>query len=66
MLRGWCGGGRVGFLNEVGDRATLPALIKAAESESEFDVRVEMLAAIDRIESGKASQLPMWMRISQS
>lgn len=54
------------FLNEVGDRATLPALMKAAESESEFDVRVEMLAAIDRIESGKASQLPMWMRISQS
>ncbi|MEL7069700.1 MAG: virulence factor [Cyanobacteria bacterium J06581_3] len=54
------------FLNEVGDRATLPALMKAAESEIEFDVRVEMLAAIDRIESGKASQLPMWMRISQS
>ncbi|MGB3766032.1 MAG: hypothetical protein WA947_05695 [Phormidesmis sp.] len=53
------------FLNEVGDRATLPALIKAAEPESEFDVRVEMLAAIDRIESGNASQLPMWMRISQ-
>ena len=54
------------FLNEVGDRTTLPALIKAAESESEFDVRVEMLAAIDRIGSGKASQLPMWMRINQS
>ena len=54
------------FLNEVGDRATLSALTKAAESESEFDVRVEMLAAIERIKSGKASQLPMWMRISQA
>jgi HEAT repeat protein len=54
------------FLNEVGDRTTLPALTKAAESESEFDVHVEMLAAIDRIKSGKASQLPMWMRINQS
>lgn len=54
------------FLNEVGNHATLPALIKAAESEGEFDVRVEMLAAIDRIESGRVSQLPMWMRISQS
>jgi len=54
------------FLNEVGDRTTLPSLIEAAEVESEFDVRVEMQAAIDRIQAGKASQLPMWMRISQA
>ncbi|PZO19534.1 MAG: PBS lyase [Leptolyngbya foveolarum] len=54
------------FLNEVGDRPILPQLIKAAEFESEFDVRVEMQAAIDRIQAGKASQLPMWMRISQA
>lgn len=53
------------FLNEMGDRPILPQLIKAAEFESEFDVRVEMQAAIDRIRAGKASQLPMWMRISQ-
>ncbi|MEN8446641.1 MAG: virulence factor, partial [Cyanobacteria bacterium J06555_13] len=54
------------FLNELGTNAAIPALTKAAEAESEFDVRVELNAAIDRITAGKASQLPMWMRISQN
>ena len=40
-------------------------LIQALETESEFDVRVEMQAAIERIQSGGEVQLPMWMRISQ-
>lgn len=53
------------FLNELGTGDALPALKAAAAAESEFDVRVEMNAAIARIEAGKASQLPMWMRISQ-
>ena len=54
------------FLNELGDEGAVPALERAAEREREFDVRVEMLAAIARIQSGKSSQLPMWMRISQA
>ncbi len=54
------------FLNELGDESAVPALEQAAERESEFDVRVEMMAAIARIQSGKSSQLPMWMRISQA
>ncbi len=54
------------FLNELGDASAVKPLMQAAEAESEFDVRVEMTAAIDRIQAGKASQLPMWMRISGS
>jgi len=37
------------FLNEVGDQAG-GTLQRAQQHESEFDVRVEMLAAIERIE----------------
>ncbi|MGB7085371.1 MAG: HEAT repeat domain-containing protein, partial [Phormidesmis sp.] len=54
------------FLNELGDASAVEPLIQAADAESEFDVRVEMAAAIDRIQAGKASQLPMWMRISNA
>jgi predicted metal-dependent hydrolase len=53
------------FLNELGDVSALKPLMQAAEHESEFDVRVEMMAAIERIQSGGKTQLPMWMRIAQ-
>jgi hypothetical protein len=53
------------FLNELGDVSALNPLTQAAEHESEFDVRVEMMAAIERIQSGGETQLPMWMRITQ-
>jgi Virulence factor/Scaffold protein Nfu/NifU N terminal/HEAT repeats len=53
------------FLNELGDVSALKPLTQAAEHESEFDVRVEMMAAIERIQSGGETQLPMWMRITQ-
>lgn len=51
------------FLNELGDTSATEPLTQAVAAESEFDVRVEMTSAIDRIQAGKASQLPMWMRI---
>ena len=54
------------FLNELGDANAIEPLTQAAEVENEFDVHVEMTAAIDRIQAGKASQLPMWMRISNA
>ncbi|PZO53372.1 MAG: PBS lyase [Phormidesmis priestleyi] len=54
------------FLNELGDASAIEPLTQAADAESEFDVRIEMTAAIDRIQAGKASQLPMWMRISNA
>ncbi len=54
------------FLNELGDASAVEPLTQAADAENEFDVRAEMTAAIDRIQAGKASQLPMWMRISNA
>jgi hypothetical protein len=53
------------FLNEVGDQAAVEPLQRAQQHESEFDVRVEMLAAIERIEGGGKAQMPMWMRIAK-
>lgn len=53
------------FLNEQGDRTAVDALHQAVESEAEFDVRVEMMAALERIEGGGETQVPMWMRITQ-
>ncbi|PSO83429.1 MAG: PBS lyase [Cyanobacteria bacterium QS_4_48_99] len=53
------------FLYETGDEKAVEALQKAIERESEFDVRLEMNAALERITSGGDRQLPMWMRLSQ-
>lgn len=54
------------FLNETGDETAVDALQKASERESEFDVRLEMEAASERIRGGGERQLPMWMRLAQS
>jgi gamma-glutamylcyclotransferase (GGCT)/AIG2-like uncharacterized protein YtfP len=54
------------FLNELGEASVVEPLTQAADAESEFDVRVEIMAAIDRIQAGKAAQLPMWIRISNA
>ena len=54
------------FLNETGDESAVEALQKASERESEFDVRLEMEAASERIRGGGERQLPMWMRLAQS
>ena len=53
------------FLNEVGDQTALEPLQRAEQHEREFDVRVEMLAAIERIHGGGKAQMPMWMRIAK-
>lgn len=53
------------FLNEMGDQSTVDALQRAVEREAEFDVRIEMMAALERIEGGGETQLPMWLRITQ-
>ena len=52
------------YLNERGEASAVRPISLAAAAESEFDVRIEMAAAIDRIRLGETSQLPMWMRIS--
>ncbi len=53
------------FLSELGDVSALEPLKQAVVDESEFDVRTEMRAAIERIQAGGETQLPMWMRITQ-
>ncbi|MEO1351742.1 MAG: virulence factor [Cyanobacteria bacterium J06635_15] len=53
------------FLNELGDQNATELLHQAIERESEFDVRVEMMAALERIEAGGDTQMPMWMRLTQ-
>ncbi|MES1022605.1 virulence factor [Gloeocapsa sp. BRSZ] len=53
------------FLNEMGDQSAVDALRRAVECEAEFDVRIEMMAALERIEGGGETQLPMWQRITQ-
>jgi Virulence factor/Scaffold protein Nfu/NifU N terminal/HEAT repeats len=54
------------FLNELGDESTVNALQNAVEREAEFDVRIEMMAALERIRGGGDTQIPMWQRITQS
>ena len=54
------------FLNETGDETAIEALKQAIARESEFDVELEMKAALERITSGGERSLPMWMRLSQS
>ena len=54
------------FLNEMGDETAVEALQKAIERENEFDVRLEIEAASERIRGGGERQLPMWMRLAQS
>ncbi len=48
------------FLNELGDRSAVMALHQAIKSETQFDVRLEMMAALERIEGGGDTLLPIW------
>ncbi len=54
------------FLNELGDQSATEPLRRAIAQETEFDVRLEMEAALERIEQGGEAPIPMWMRIAQS
>ncbi|MEM9152203.1 MAG: virulence factor, partial [Cyanobacteria bacterium P01_F01_bin.3] len=53
------------FMTELGDQTVVEHLRQAVAEESEFDVRVEMATALERIEGGGDTQLPMWMRLNQ-
>ncbi|NEQ46630.1 MAG: HEAT repeat domain-containing protein [Leptolyngbya sp. SIOISBB] len=53
------------FLTEMGNQTAVEPLRRAVEQESEFDVKVEMMAALERIEAGGDTQMPMWMRLAQ-
>ena len=54
------------YLNEVGNRTALVALHQASQRKEEFEVQMELTAAIARIESDGAAPVPVWMQISRS
>jgi hypothetical protein len=53
------------FLTEIGTEEALPHL-KNAVTDSEFEVRLEIEAAIERISGGIQSSVPAWKRIVES
>jgi hypothetical protein len=52
------------FLYELGDESTLPAL-REAQNDREFEVAMQIRQAIERIESGKVGQGPVWLQITR-
>jgi hypothetical protein len=53
------------YLNEQGDDTALPALETAIAAEADFGVRLEMTTALERIQSGGESLVPMWLRLAR-
>jgi cvfA/B/C family virulence factor/scaffold Nfu/NifU family protein/HEAT repeat protein len=53
------------FLYEVGDESALPAL-REAQDDREFEVAMQIRQAIERIESGKVGQGPVWRQMTQT
>lgn len=53
------------YLYEVGDDSALPALRAAAE-DPEFEVRLQVQMAIDRIEGGHSTVEPAWKQLIRS
>jgi hypothetical protein len=52
------------FLYELGDESALPAL-REAQDDREFEVAMQIRQAIERIESGKVGQGPVWRQMTQ-
>ncbi len=52
------------FLYELGDESALPAL-REAQDDREFEVAMQIRQAIERIESGKIGQGPVWRQMTQ-
>ncbi len=52
------------FLYELGDESALPAL-RSAQDDREFEVAMQIRQAIERIESGKVGQGPVWRQMTQ-
>ena len=53
------------FLFELGDESALPAL-REAQDDREFEVAMQIRQAIERIESGKVGQGPVWRQMTQT
>jgi hypothetical protein len=52
------------FLYEVGDQHALPALHQA-EDDSEFEIRMQIKLAIERIEGGHAAEGSVWQQMTR-
>ena len=52
------------FLYELGDESALAAL-REAQDDREFEVAMQVRQAIERIESGKVGQGPVWRQMTQ-
>ncbi len=53
------------FLYEEGDEKALPAL-KAAENDPEFEVRLQIKLAIERIEGGEEAKGSVWKQMTEA
>lgn len=52
------------FLYEVGDETSLPSLA-AAKDDPEFEIRLQVRLAIERIEGGEAAQGTVWQQMTR-
>jgi hypothetical protein len=52
------------YLYEVGDESALPAL-RSAENDPEFEVRLQVKMAIERIEGGQGAVEPAWKQLTR-
>ncbi|WP_044336475.1 conserved virulence factor C family protein [Rossellomorea aquimaris] len=53
------------FLYEVGDESALPGL-KEAENDSEFEVKLQVKMAIERIEGGEEAKGSVWKQMTEA
>jgi hypothetical protein len=53
------------FLYEVGDESVLPAL-EAAENDPEFEVKLQVKMAIERIKGGEEAKGSVWKQMTQA
>ena len=54
----------VDFFMSLGNESALPAL-REAQDDREFEVAMQIRQAIERIESGKVGQGPVWRQMTQ-
>ena len=60
-----CAVAQLELLYELGDESALPAL-REAQNDREFEVAMQIRQAIERIESGKVGQGPVWRQMTQT
>lgn len=54
------------FLYELGDNESLPLLEKAARQETEFEVKLQLNMAIERIAGGEAAKGSVWKQMTEA